>query len=43
MKAAKKFLAFDLGASNGKAIPGTFSDGTLRCEEVHKFAIAREE
>ena len=32
-----KFLAFDLGASSGRAIIGTLSDGKLSLEEVHRF------
>ncbi|MCL1822513.1 MAG: rhamnulokinase [Prolixibacteraceae bacterium] len=31
------FLAFDLGASNGRAILGTLSDNKLTMEEVHRF------
>lgn len=33
----KQFLAFDLGASSGRAILGTLSDGTLTLEEMHRF------
>ena len=32
-----KFLAFDLGASSGRAIVGTLSDGKLELREVHRF------
>lgn len=31
------FLAFDLGASNGRAILGTLSDNKLTMTEVHRF------
>jgi hypothetical protein len=30
-------LAFDLGASSGRAVKGTFSDGKLTCGEIHRF------
>lgn len=33
----KHFLAFDLGASSGRAILGTLSDGKLELTEVHRF------
>jgi sugar (pentulose or hexulose) kinase len=33
----KKYLAFDLGASSGRAIIGTINDGKLLLEEVHRF------
>ncbi len=33
----KQFLAFDLGASSGRAILGTFRDGRLTVEEIHRF------
>ena len=33
----KNFLAFDLGASSGRAIIGTLSDGKLAMQEVHRF------
>ena len=32
-----KFLAFDLGASSGRAIIGTLDNGKLTLEEVHRF------
>ncbi len=31
------FLAFDLGASSGRAILGKLSDGKLELEEIHRF------
>ncbi|MFH2068847.1 MAG: rhamnulokinase family protein [Candidatus Omnitrophota bacterium] len=37
MKASQNFLAFDLGASNGRALLGAFDGGTLGCEEVYHF------
>ncbi|MDD3155317.1 MAG: rhamnulokinase [Victivallaceae bacterium] len=33
----KDFLAFDLGASSGRAIVGTFENGNLSLREVHRF------
>lgn len=33
----KNFLAFDLGASSGRAILGTLTDGKLKLTEVHRF------
>lgn len=33
----KNFLAFDLGASSGRAIIGTLDDGKLAMQEVHRF------
>jgi rhamnulokinase len=32
-----KFLAFDLGASSGRAVVGFLNDNRLRLEEVHRF------
>ena len=32
------YLAFDLGASSGRAIIGTLKNGTLSLKEVHRFA-----
>jgi rhamnulokinase len=32
------FLAFDLGASSGRALLGTLYDGSMRTAEVHRFA-----
>ncbi len=34
---AKHYLAFDLGASSGRAILGTFADGRIELEELHRF------
>ena len=34
----KNFLAFDLGASSGRAIIGTIDNGRLAMQEVHRFA-----
>lgn len=31
-------LAFDFGASSGRAVKSVFTDGSLRYEEVHRFA-----
>ena len=31
------FLAFDCGATSGRAILGTFADGSFRMEEVYRF------
>ena len=31
------YLAFDLGASSGRAIIGKLNNGTLSLEEVHRF------
>lgn len=33
----KHFLAFDLGASSGRAILGTLKDGQLELDEIHRF------
>ena len=33
-----RFLAFDLGASGGRAILGTLSESKLHLEEVHRFS-----
>jgi len=35
--AARRYLAFDLGASSGRAIIGTLENGKLSLEEVHRF------
>ena len=34
----KRALAFDLGASSGRAILGTLGDGKIGMEEVHRFS-----
>ena len=34
---AKHFLAFDLGASSGRAILGTMENGKLNLSEIHRF------
>ena len=35
--AESRFLAFDLGASNGRAVVGTLADGRLSLEVIHRF------
>lgn len=35
--AIRNFLAFDLGASSGRAILGTISDNRLSLKEIHRF------
>ncbi|PIE35403.1 rhamnulokinase [candidate division KSB3 bacterium] len=37
MSDVKRFLAYDLGASSGRAIVGILENGTLRIEELHRF------
>ena len=39
----KSFLAFDLGASSGRAIVGKLADGKLELTEVHRFPNAPSE
>ncbi len=38
MTEKKHFLAFDLGASSGRAILGTLENGKLELRELHRFA-----
>lgn len=38
MKSGKRVLAFDFGASSGRAIVGTLEDGIIKMEEVHRFS-----
>jgi sugar (pentulose or hexulose) kinase len=37
MRAIRRFLAFDLGASNGRAVVGEFDGSALRCEDIYHF------
>lgn len=37
MKSEYRFLAFDCGATSGRAILGTFSQGSFSTEEVYRF------
>lgn len=37
MEKQHRFLAFDCGATSGRAILGTFDDGSFRMEEVYRF------
>src|SRR5215831_7107212 len=37
-KAAKSYLAFDIGAESGRAVLARLNSGTLQVEEVHRFA-----
>ncbi|GAB2024533.1 rhamnulokinase family protein [Lactovum odontotermitis] len=34
----KNVLAFDLGASSGRAVLGQYKDGSLKTEEIHRFS-----
>lgn len=38
MNSTKKVLAFDFGASSGRAMLGIFQDGAIRIEEIHRFS-----
>ena len=35
---SKRVLAFDFGASSGRAILGTYDGGKIRMEEIHRFS-----
>ncbi|HNX13730.1 MAG TPA: rhamnulokinase family protein [Oscillospiraceae bacterium] len=35
---AKKVLAFDFGASSGRAVIGSLTDGKITLEEIHRFS-----
>lgn len=37
MEKSKSYLAFDLGASSGRAILGSLKNGRLELEEIHRF------
>ena len=37
-KKAKSVLAFDIGASSGRAILGTLEDGKITMKEIHRFS-----
>ena len=37
------FLAFDIGATSGRAVIGTIADGKLTTEEIHRFPNAIKE
>lgn len=36
--AGKRILAFDFGASSGRAILANYEDGKIRMEEIHRFS-----
>lgn len=38
MKATKRFLAFDIGASNGRAVVGEFDGKRLTCTNIYHFS-----
>ena len=38
MKSVKRVLAFDFGASSGRAMRGSFDGGKLLLEEIHRFS-----
>ncbi len=33
-----KYIAIDIGAESGRVVVGTFADGTVKLDEVHRFA-----
>lgn len=35
---AKRVLAFDFGASSGRAMLGTYQDGIISMQEIHRFS-----
>jgi len=35
---AKRVLAFDFGASSGRAILGSYADGKIELKEIHRFS-----
>ncbi|MGB9596485.1 MAG: rhamnulokinase, partial [Candidatus Poribacteria bacterium] len=37
MQENSKFIAFDLGAESGRAVLGSFNNGKLALEEIHRF------
>ena len=43
MNTDHKFLAFDLGATSGRAIVGGFEDGKFSMEEIHRFPNGAQE
>lgn len=36
--ASKRVLAFDFGASSGRAILATYADGKIAMQEIHRFS-----
>ncbi len=38
MSRIARFLAFDLGAESGRGVLGTLDEGTLKLQEIHRFA-----
>ncbi|MBQ9310677.1 MAG: rhamnulokinase [Bacteroidales bacterium] len=43
MTTSAKFLAFDLGATSGRAIVGGFEEGRFAMEEIHRFPNGAQE